>query len=58
MQLSHFAGMVLFALLVSVAFASLGQRTAAARVRHAAWCFLLFMAVATSVAWLLFPLSR
>jgi hypothetical protein len=58
MPISHFAGMTLFALLVSVAFASLGQRTAMARVRHAAWSFLLFMCIAIGVAWLLFPLSR
>jgi hypothetical protein len=58
MQLSHFAGMVVFALLVSVAFASLGQRNLAGRIRHAGWCLLLFMAVALGVAWLLFPFSR
>jgi hypothetical protein len=58
MQTDHFAGMALFALLVSVTFAALGKRSPARRVRNAAISFLLFMAFAVGVAWLLFPLSR
>lgn len=58
METHHFAAMTLFALLASVAFCALGQRSLAERVRHAALCFLLFMVFAVGVAWLLFPLSR
>jgi uncharacterized membrane protein len=58
MQLSQFAMMGLFAMLVAVAFAALGQRTFAGRVKHAAWCFAILMVLAIGVSWLLFPLSR
>jgi hypothetical protein len=58
MQTDHFAGMLLFALLVSVAFAALGKRSPARRVRNATISFFLFMTFALGVAWLLFPLSR
>lgn len=58
MQTHHFAAMALFAMLVSAAFAALGQRTGAGRMRHAAVCFLLFVVSAVGVAWLLLPLSR
>jgi hypothetical protein len=58
MHTHHFAAMILFALLVSAAFAALGERTLSARLRHATRCFLLFMVFAVGFAWLLFPLSR
>ena len=58
MHISHLGGMILFALLASLAFASLGHRTFAGRARHAAMCFALFMVFAVGIAWLLYPLSR
>jgi len=58
MQLSHLTLMILFALLISIAVAAVGQRTVAARLRQAAWCFALLMLAAIGVAWLLFPRSR
>ena len=58
MRLSHLVSMTLFALLVSIAFAAIGQRALAARVRRAIWSFALFMLIAIGIAWLLFPLSR
>lgn len=58
MQLSHLATMTLFALLVAIASAALGQRTLRGRIRHAAWFFAILMLLAISVGWLLFPISR
>lgn len=58
MQLSHFAIVTLFALLVAIAFGALGQRTFVARIRYAAWCFAILMVLAIGVGWLLFPVSR
>ncbi|HEY6466588.1 MAG TPA: hypothetical protein VIY69_11390 [Candidatus Acidoferrales bacterium] len=58
MQLSHLALMTLFALLVAIAFAALGRRTFASRIRYAAWCFAILMVLAIGIGWLLFPLSR
>lgn len=58
MQLNHLAAMILFALLVAIAFGAMGQRTLAGRIRHAAWCFAMLLLLAIGVGWLLFPLSR
>ena len=58
MHLNHIVAMALVALLISVGLGSLAQRTAAERVRQAAWSFLLFMAVGIGIAWLLYPFSR
>jgi len=57
-QPSHFGAMMIFALLVSVAFASIGHRSFATRLRYAAVAFLLFLIIGVGVAWLMFPLSR
>ena len=57
-HLSHFGAMVIFALLVSVAFACAGRRTIPTRIKYALWCFLLFLAIGVGIAWLMYPLSR
>ena len=57
-HLNHFAAMVIFALLVSVAFACVGRHTAATRIKYALLSFLLFLAIGIGVAWLMYPLSR
>ncbi|HTZ72696.1 MAG TPA: hypothetical protein VMB47_02150 [Candidatus Aquilonibacter sp.] len=58
MATHHFAAMMIFALLVAVALAALGERTPVNRARHTAWTFLIFVAFAVGFAWLLLPLSR
>jgi len=58
LHLSHFAGMVAFALLVSVALGCLSQQTAKARVIYATWSFVLFIGTALAIAWLMYPFSR
>ena len=50
--------MVIFALLVSVAFACIGKHTTATRIKYALLSFLLFLAIGVGVAWLMYPLSR
>jgi hypothetical protein len=50
--------MVLFALLVSVAFACLGRQTVGRRIKYALWSFLLFLAIGVGIAWLMYPFSR
>jgi len=57
-HLAHFAAMALFALLVSVALASLGRHTFQERLKYAVWTFLLFLIVGVGIAWLMYPLSR
>jgi hypothetical protein len=57
-HLNHIAAVALVALLISTAFGCLAQRSAAARIRHAAISFVLFMVIGVGVAWLLYPFSR
>ncbi len=55
---THFAAMVLFALLVSVALACLGRRTLTGRIKFALWSFALLLAIGVGVAWLMYPFSQ
>jgi hypothetical protein len=57
-HLSHFAAMLLFALLVSLALACLTRRTTRERVKYAAWSFATFVLVSVGIAWLMYPFSR
>jgi len=58
MQLSHFPAMLLFAAVVSVAFALLTKTTTRERLRYALFAFLTFVAVAIVVGWLMYPFPR
>jgi hypothetical protein len=58
MQPSHFAAMLIFALLVSVALGCLVRHSTAERIRYAIWSFSLFVIVGVGFAWLMFPFSR
>jgi cytochrome bd-type quinol oxidase subunit 2 len=57
-HLSHFAAMLLFALLVSVALACVTRRTTRERIRYAAWSFAMFALVSVGIAWLMYPFSH
>jgi hypothetical protein len=58
LRLNHFGGMLLFALLVSLALACLTQRSGSGGVKYALWSFALFVVVGIGVAWLMYPVSR
>ncbi len=58
MNLSHFQAMLLFAFVISLAFAFLTKRKLAERVRYGLWAFLAFLLVGVAIAWLMYPLSR
>ena len=58
MPVNHFATMLLFALLISVALAALGQRRGVERFHYAVWSFAVFVLVGIGVAWLMYPLSH
>lgn len=57
-HLSHFASLLLFAALVSLAIGSLARSTAPRRIRYALWSFALFVVVGIGIAWLMYPFSR
>ena len=58
MNLNHFQAMLLFAFVVSVAFAFLTKRKLNERVRYALWALLSFLVAAVAIGWLMYPLSR
>lgn len=57
-HLSHFPAMVIFALLVSVALASLGGHSMKQRIKYALWSLALFLALGVGLAWLMYPFSH
>jgi hypothetical protein len=58
MRINHFAAMLLFAALISVAFAALGQRNGRERFRYAIWSFALFVLIGVGIAWIMYPFSH
>ena len=50
--------MLLFALVISLAFGTLGRRRPADRLKYAAWSLVLFLAVGIAIGWLMYPFSR
>ncbi len=58
MNLSHFQTLLLFAFLISVAFAFLSKHKMGERVKYAVWAFLMFILVAVAIGWLMYPISR
>lgn len=58
MTLSHLQGMVVFAVIISLAFGFLGRRRPLDRVKYFLWCLLLFLVVGIAVGWAMYPFSR
>jgi hypothetical protein len=58
LKLSHLQAMVLFALVISIAFGFLSRRTACHRARYMVWSLLLFLLAGVGIGWLMYPLSR
>lgn len=58
MNLTHFPALLLFALVVSVAFAVLSRHTPRERVRYAVGAFVAFVLIALVLGWLMLLLPR
>lgn len=58
MTLHHFPAMLLFALVVSLAFAFLSRQSYRERFRYAFWAFLAFILIAVGISWLMYFFSR
>jgi hypothetical protein len=54
LTLTHFQALLLFALLVSLAFAFLSKRTFGDRLRYTFWSLLVFLAAAIGIGWLMY----
>jgi hypothetical protein len=58
MNLSHFQAMLLFALVISVAFGFLGRRRPADRLKYIIWTLFMFLLVGIGIGWAMYPFSR
>ena len=57
-QLGHWHAMVIFALVVSVAFGFLGRRNPFERARYIVWSLFLFLVIGVGLGWAMYPFSR
>jgi hypothetical protein len=58
LHLSHIQSLLVFALIISLAFGTLGRRQPIERLKYAAWSFGMFLLVAVALGWLMYPVSR
>jgi len=57
-KLSHLQAMLLFAIVISIAFGFLGRRRPADRVKYILWSLFLFLLVGVGIGWAMYPFSR
>lgn len=57
-QLSHLQAMVLFALVISVAFGFLSRRRPIDRLKYIVWSLFMFLLVGVTIGWAMYPLAR
>jgi NhaP-type Na+/H+ or K+/H+ antiporter len=58
LRLSHLQAMVLFAVVISIAFGFLGRRRPADRIKYIVWSLFLFLLVGVGIGWAMYPFSR
>lgn len=58
MSLGHFSALLLFAVIVSLAFAFLTKETPRDRLLYAVRSFLLFVLAAVLIGWMMYPFPR
>jgi len=57
-KLSHLQAMLLFAVVISIAFGFLGKRRPVDRVKYIVWALFLFLLVGVGIGWAMYPFSR
>lgn len=57
-KLSHLQAMLLFAIVISIAFGFLGRRRPADRMKYILWSLFLFLLVGVGIGWAMYPFSR
>ena len=57
-RLSHFQALVLFALVISIAFGFLGRRRPMDRVKYILWTLFLFILIGVGIGWAMYPFSH
>ena len=57
-KLGHLQSMLLFALLISIAFGFLSRRRPIDRVKYIVWLLFLFLLIGVGIGWAMYPFSR
>lgn len=57
-KLTHLQALVLFALVISVAFGFLGRRQPMERVKYILWTLFLFLLVGVGIGWAMYPFTH
>ncbi|MGB9408342.1 MAG: hypothetical protein WCA89_12445 [Terracidiphilus sp.] len=58
LRLSHFASVVLFALFASIVFGVTQRETPRRMIRYGIYCFVIFVASAIVISWLMYLIAR
>jgi len=58
LHLSHLQAMLLFALVISVAFGFLSRRPAMERLKYILWSLGLFLLIGIGIGWVMYPFSH
>ncbi len=58
LRLSHFAAVVLFALFASIVFGVTQRETPRRMIRYGIYCFIIFVASAIVISWLMYLIAR
>jgi hypothetical protein len=58
LKLSHLQALVLFALVISIAFGFLGRRQPIERLKYILWTLLLFLLIGVGIGWAMYPFSH
>jgi hypothetical protein len=58
MKLSHLQAMLLFSLVISIAFGFLSRRRPIDRVKYIVWSLFLFLLIGVGIGWGMYPFSR
>jgi cytochrome bd-type quinol oxidase subunit 2 len=58
LKLSHWQSLLLFAVLISIAFGFLSRRRPMDRVKYIVWSLLLFLLIGVGIGWAMYPFSH
>jgi hypothetical protein len=57
-KISHLQSMLLFAVLISIAFGFLSRRRPMERVKYIVWSLFLFLLIGVGIGWAMYPFSH
>ena len=57
-KLNHLQSMLLFALVISIAFGFLSRRKPIDRVKYIVWSLILFILIGVGIGWAMYPFSH